>query len=672
MHLLFHSQRLCSLAQRSFLFALVLFACHAHAQTHTIPAETFFDHPNVSQVSLSPDGNHVAMLLLTKQGRVQLAAMALADSSAKIIGGFADVDIRRFHWVNNDRLVFDVHDRSIAVGATRFAQGLYAVNRDGSDFKQLVERVWGDAFSLGTTIKRRVLKAETRFYEIDHRKESDKVFVVEPTWDLADDLKSLRLYALDTKTNLTESFTSPGNVREWFIDANAVPRLVETVEEGVSKLLYRESKDGAWQEIQRHTLFQDAAFVPLELGPDGVLYVLARHDRDTTALHRYDLEKKEMESKPIVAVSGYDFDGDLIFDYKKKKLLGVTFLNDARATYWLDADMKEVQRRVDEKLAGTINIVRIGREGLGRFVMVESYSDTQPSVFSSFDRETANFKGMGSTFPKIDASQMAQQDMVRITAQDGLPIPAYLTLPQGKSKTNLPMIVLVHGGPYLRGSSWEWNAQVQFLASRGYAVLQPEFRGSAGFGFKHFQAGWKQWGRAMQEDIADAARWAIKTGVADPARICIAGASYGGYATLMGLAKHPELFRCGISWAAVTDIQLMYKADWMHDLSAEWQNYGMPRLIGDPVADAEQIRITSPINNADKIHQPLLLAHGRADRRVPIVHGESFYEAIKKTNSQVEWVTYLEEGHGWGLVSTRVDFWNKVERFLQQHLGKKN
>jgi dipeptidyl aminopeptidase/acylaminoacyl peptidase len=230
-------------------------------------------------------------------------------------------------------------------------------------------------------------------------------------------------------------------------------------------------------------------------------------------------------------------------------------------------------------------------------------------------------------------------------------------------------VVLVHGGPWVRGVHFGWDPQVQFLASRGYAVLQPEFRGSRGFGDEHFKAGWKQWGQAMQDDVADATRWAIDKGVADGKRICIAGASYGGYATLMGLIRNPELFRCGVDWVGVTDINLLYDLRYTNT-SQDAKTYGLPTLIGDQKEDAAMLKANSPLENASKITQPLLLAYGGKDRTVPIDHGKKFYEAVRRTNPHVEWVEYPEEGHGWRYLRTTVDFWSRVERFLGENLGK--
>jgi dipeptidyl aminopeptidase/acylaminoacyl peptidase len=294
----------------------------------------------------------------------------------------------------------------------------------------------------------------------------------------------------------------------------------------------------------------------------------------------------------------------------------------------------------------------------------------QPRVFMLYNSATRQLSKIGASRPQIQPAQMGKQDLVTYAARDGLNIPAWLTLPHGKDK-NLPMVVLVHGGPYVRGNQWGWRPDAQFLASRGYAVLEPEYRGSTGFGEAHFKAGWKQWGLKMQDDIADGTRWAIAQGIADGKRICIAGASYGGYATLMGLVNNPELYQCGVDWAGVTDIRLMYTGHWsfQSDLPDAWKQYGMPHLVGDLEKDAEQLKATSPLEQAARITQPLLLAYGGSDMRVPLYHGKKFRDAVQKTNRQVEWVEYEEEGHGWVLQKNRYDFWTRVEKFLDRNIG---
>jgi dipeptidyl aminopeptidase/acylaminoacyl peptidase len=333
--------------------------------------------------------------------------------------------------------------------------------------------------------------------------------------------------------------------------------------------------------------------------------------------------------------------------------------------------MKALQARVDQALPGLINEISPAPRAETAWVLVRSYSDIQPPAWNLFHTETGRLNKVGASFPAIDPARMARQDALRYPARDGLEIPAMLTIPNGSDRKNLPLVVLVHGGPYVRGGEWGWNPQAQFLASRGYAVLEPEYRGSTGFGDRHYRAGWKQWGLKMQDDIADGARWAIAQGIADPKRICIAGASYGGYATLMGLINDPDLYKCGVGWVGVTDIGLLYTGHWSFrsDLTDSWKEYGMPELIGDLKKDAAQFKATSPIQQAARLRQPLLLAYGGSDRRVPVYHGRQFYDAVKATNPHVELVVYEEEGHGWTLPKNRIDFWRRVEAFLEKNIG---
>jgi dipeptidyl aminopeptidase/acylaminoacyl peptidase len=199
-------------------------------------------------------------------------------------------------------------------------------------------------------------------------------------------------------------------------------------------------------------------------------------------------------------------------------------------------------------------------------------------------------------------------------------------------------------------------------------VIEPEFRGGDGFGLRHLEAGYKQWGLAMQDDVTDATRWAIKEAGVDPKRICIAGASYGGYAALMGLVREPELYRCGINWVGVTEPEYLFSLSWS-DLPEDWKRHGLRTMLGDPQADKERFTATSPLQQAAKIRQPLLLAYGAADERVPLKHGTDFRDAVTRHNRDVEWVSYSDEGHGWGAMETRRDFWTRVEKFLARNIG---
>lgn len=228
--------------------------------------------------------------------------------------------------------------------------------------------------------------------------------------------------------------------------------------------------------------------------------------------------------------------------------------------------------------------------------------------------------------------------------------------------------MLVHGGPWMRGRQWGWDPMAQFLASRGYQVLEPEFRGSTGYGQALYRAGWRQWGQAMQDDVADVMQWAVKQGHADPKRACIAGASHGGYATLMGLMRHPELYRCGVAWVAVTDPRLLFEWNFDSDQADVVREIDLPRLVGDPKADAAMLDSVSPVKRAAEIKAPLLLAMGGADARVLPVHGERLNEALIAAGRPPQYVVYEGEGHGWRQLKTHVDFARRLEAFLAQHL----
>jgi dipeptidyl aminopeptidase/acylaminoacyl peptidase len=303
-------------------------------------------------------------------------------------------------------------------------------------------------------------------------------------------------------------------------------------------------------------------------------------------------------------------------------------------------------------------------------VLVKSWSDREPGQFWVYRPAGSQWRLIARVRRDVDAKAMAGLTLHRFKARDGLEIPVWVTRPDvGEASAGpRPAVVLVHGGPWVRGGHWQWDEDAQFLASRGYVVIEPEFRGSAGYGRRHFEAGWRQWGLAMQDDLTDALQWAVDQGWVDKSRVCIAGASYGGYAALMGLVRYPDTFRCGIAWVAVTDPRLLYDLAWLSDMSDEVRRYRLPTLVGDRVADSERLAAVAPLMQAAQIRAPLLLAYGGQDRRVPLAHGERLRDALKSAGRDPEWVVYADEGHGWLRPQNRYDFARRVERFLAQHL----
>jgi dipeptidyl aminopeptidase/acylaminoacyl peptidase len=243
----------------------------------------------------------------------------------------------------------------------------------------------------------------------------------------------------------------------------------------------------------------------------------------------------------------------------------------------------------------------------------------------------------------------------------------WVTLPPQTDGKPLPAVVLVHGGPHIRGTEWAWHAEAQFLASRGYVVIEPEYRGSTGYGIRHERDGFKQWGLAMQDDISDALKFAVGKGWADPKRACIMGGSYGGYAALMGVVKDPDQYRCAVAFAAVSDPRNVFDMHWS-DFGADTRDNFLPMTMGDRKADEARFIATSPVEQVARIKAPVLLVHGSVDKRVPVQNGERMRDALQKNGKQVEWVLYPDEGHGFRLPENRYDYWRRVEAFLAKQL----
>ena len=632
------------------------------------PLARFFDNPAFTGAQLSPNATALAVRI-GGAARDRLAVITLATHSIKVVAQFDDVDVGDFQWVNDERLVFNSRDTRIADGEVRYGPGLYAVNRDGGGFRQLVNRIGGGQ---GGGLAHGLLPYNTFLVRQNGRQDNNAVYVSMPKASESGQPDYVNLAHLDTVTGRATLVPRPAGAQQWLLDHQGEPRLVTAQEKNVRTIWYRDPANGSpWRILASFDAYLGGkgAFNAVAFAPDGALYVDTNVGADKHSLRLFDFATNSVRREALVELRDYDFGGYLITD--QHTLLGVRYLNDAQGTLWYDARMKAVQADVDALLPATINLITVAPRAATPWVLVESYSDQQPRHFALYNTRTRAFDKVGSARPAIDPRRMGTQEAVRYTARDGLTIPAWLTLPHASARKNLPLVVLVHGGPYVRGGEWGWNADAQFLASRGYAVLEPEYRGSTGFGGAHFRAGWKQWGLKMQDDIADGAKWAIAEGIVDPARICIAGASYGGYATLMGLINDPGLFKCGVDWVGVTDIKLLYTGDWSaHDDTSEaYRSYGMPFLVGDPDKDAAQLLATSPLEQAARIRQPLLLAYGGADRRVPLYHGKKFYEAVKRTNPNVEWIVYEDEGHGWRLPQTRIDFWGRVEKFLDRNIG---
>ena len=648
----------------------------ALAADQTLPSvQDFFRPPKLSHAKLSPDGMHVGALLTDDQQQTCLIVIGLAKPvQSKAIACYKQNQIDDFDWVSDKRLYYTALDSDFEAQSDG-SGGIYAVDFDGGNGRRLTttQRNYNQQ-STGSNIASKLLAGKYWIHSVPHDGTDDIIVYKDEYNEVRHRLYQSMLYRLNTRNQkLTQIVDrTPGDVTGWVLDIHGQPKVLISSVNGINTIYYLPSRDGKWESVASFKGLSEEAFEPEFIDANDQLYVKALHGQDTAGLYRFDLKKHAIVGERVLNIDGFDYKGDDygnddVHDVETAKLLGIRYQNDAWATYWLDADMAAVQKKIDEQLPETINTISCLKCEHSPYLLVNTASDREPDSTLVYERASGNLTRLGFERPWIKPEQMGTRDFVHYKARDGLSIPAYVTTPPGPKQPR-PTVVLVHGGPWVRGASWRWNPEVQFLASRGYVVIEPEFRGSEGYGSRLFEAGWKQWGLKMQDDVADAAQWAIASGLSDPKRIAIAGASYGGYATLMGLIKNPELFSAGFEWVGVTDINLMFSVHWS-DISYDSVEYGYPTLIGDPKEYAKQFDETSPIKQAARLKQPLLMAYGLEDYRVPLIHGEQFRDAVQKQNHDVEWVTYPNEGHGWHMLETNVDFWSRVERFLAKNLA---
>lgn len=634
-------------------------AASPDAPSSSLSAETFVAPSDMGRPTLSPNGDAIAVLVRDAAGRRVLAVIDITNPDSlkmNIAGRARNADVFAMQWVDNDRLVFEIGHELESYGDLS-SGSTWASDRSGENQRELKYPVGrslhdGSADVIAYKSSGGTCRGNWARY---HCEGGFSVPI-----------------RLNTRTGATRSLVDPplpDHADSWIIDGAGQVRGVTTESEGELSLYVPPSAPGPWKRVAHYKTTEPGTGFGIEgIGADGRLYVSQTTSTPGAAdtLRVMDLATGKIGSEAVLAIKGFDYSGALIEDWSSHRVLGVHYEADADGTAWFDPEMSALQGRVDKALPGLVNQMDAAACGCAPRVLVTSWSDRQPAQYRLFDRKTGQLTLIGGAHPEVAARQMASTSFERITARDGHDLPVWVTRPAGKGPW--PTVVVVHGGPFLRGWHWHWDPESQFLASRGYLVVKPEFRGSMGYGNDLYTSGMRQWGLKMQDDIADATLWAAKAGLADRSRVCIEGSSYGGYATLMGLVRYPDLYRCGIASAAVTDLGLMYDI-WWSDAGDDWKNYGMREMVGDPVRDAEQFAATSPIVQAARITRPLMLAHGGLDRRVPVEHAEQLRNALEARHAPLTWVLYRDEAHGWYSPDNRADWFRRMEAYLAANDG---
>jgi dipeptidyl aminopeptidase/acylaminoacyl peptidase len=568
--------------------------------------------------------------------------------------------------VNDDRLCLRVADGQDVTGRFTY-RGFFCIDHDGKDIR-------------------------------DFNRMNGKVVFISPVYLPEDNSVefiasinlrtqySVDLYRFNSITGRTThlTFDSPGEVRRWVLDRNQVPRVAISVpgfdrRPDPTKLLksvvwYRDGEGAKWEKLWEYEMLAGEPMgemtEPLAFDYDNrTIYVSSnRGGRDKQAIFKYDTKTRQFGDL-VFGHKLIDVDGGLVFSAPEKKLLGVRYDAEMPSVYWFDPAMDRLQRQLDATFPKTTNEIGLPRNG-GKMAVVFAHSDRDPGAYHLLDRAKPSLEPIARTREWLDPSLMPERRFITYKARDGLEIPAWLTIPAGSSGKNLPLIVNVHGGPTVRGYSgiqWGRWPEAQFFASRGYAVLEPEPRNSTGFGSKHFQVGLKKWGQTMQDDINDGALHLVQEGIVDKSRMCIHGGSYGGYAAAMGAVRDPDLWRCASPFLAVTDLPLLMTAS-ESDASAEFLRTDIRKMIGDIDTERAMLEKNSPLRFADRAKAPILLAMGSDDRRVPIVHGNRFNDALVAAGKKVEYVVYPGEGHGFNKDENVFDFYRRLEKFFAENL----
>lgn len=627
-----------------------------------LPVATFFQSPVITSLTFSPNGKYIACLVPYER-RMNLAVIDLENGTKNLLTNFKDRQATQPSWASNDRILFRVDDE----GRESFA--LYAVNRDGKD-----PVILASGFSKAGSEQ----EANVRFRSVLGRIEGDDkniLVLANITYRDWSDVATMNL-----KTGkMTKLIEAPGNVVYYVRDHAGAVRLAVLEDRGIRRVLSRDPKTKEWSTLTEHRRGQPG-WEPIAFdGDNRTLYIATSVGRRTVAVARFDVVAR---SAPEIVFADDTYDAlaangtanptaagaptaTTVYDPAKKKIVGLYYSADRTRYVWFDPEMKALQEKLEASLPDTVHAPR-QFTGDGSKIIYFSHNDRDPGVFYLYDRTKQKLTELAVLKPAIDPEKMATTKPIVFTARDGLRVHGYLTLPKNRPAKNLPLILHPHGGPFSIRDEWGYRDEVQFYANRGYAVLQVDYRGSGGYGGWFQAAGYRKWGLEMQNDLTDGVQWVIAQGIADPGRVVISGASYGGYATMAGLAFTPELYCAGINYVGVTNLtshwgKFQGTADQLN-LVHEW----FANL--DKVEDRKRVHDTSPSNFADRIRAPVLMAYGRNDPRVHIDQGYDMERALKKAGKTVEMIIEDDEGHGFRLEEKRIAFFTRVDAFLKKYV----
>lgn len=611
-----------------------------------IPVEDFFRNSEETSYQISPDGKNLSFMA-PYENRMNVFVRPVEGGEAVRVTSETTRNVAGYGWANNERIIF-LKD----TGGDENYQ-LYGVKKDGSDLKAYTA----------------IPKVLTQIVDILEDNEDEILIATNERNPQIFDLYRLNLNTGERKL----IHENPGYIQGWQTDHEGKVRVAYALLDGVNTaILYRDNEEEEFRNVLTTGYKDEVAFV--EFTPDNKLvYATTNLNRDKTALVLMDPNTcKELEV--LYQNTDYDISG-IFYSDVKGKLLSVNYIgHQGIVRHFFDEDLKSTFKMLEEMLPGyKIGITDLSKDE--NVMIVIAYNDKTPGTYYILDlsgdktdkTHKPELKKIADIKPWIKEEEMGTVFPVTYHSRDGLNIEAYLTLPVNytmENAKNLPVVINPHGGPWAR-DVWGYNPETQFLANRGYAVLQMNFRGSTGYGRRFKELAYKQWGQTMQNDITDGVNWLIEKGIADSKRIAIYGGSYGGYATLAGITKTPDLYACAVDYVGVSNL-----FTFMETFPPYWipMREMMYDMVGDPEKDSVMMRENSPVFLVDKIKTPLFVAQGANDPRVNKAESDQMVEALRKRGVEVDYMVKDNEGHGFANEENRFDFYKAMESFMAKYL----
>ena len=636
---------------------------YAWAESSAPPTEAFAALPRIASMQLSPSGAHLAVLR-NHDGKTLLMAQRISgqDAHVAVTTDNREYVIKWFRWVNDERLLVSIRFANTREGVDVEETRLLAVNWDGSQQNGNLMKQSSFPSIFG---KKHVPQMQDRLVGMipgDHRHVLIGLDIERPQ---SPDVYRLDVYSGSRQLVESNPGLEPGdrNILRWIADREGKVRVGVGQSGTVLRVIYRAPESTRWNDLAEYDVAKETGLMPLGFDADPAwLYVRDQH-RGRSAIFKVNLADRAADRILVAFDPTYDLAGELVYAPWKRKTVGVRYSeHDSRVLFW-DFDAQRLQARIDRAIPGRANVIQSSSDD-GRLHIVKSGGPGDPPQYHLFDERDGRMALLGKAYPDLESADLAVPKPVVITARDGKELHGLLTVPKDRAPQSLPLILFPLGGPAMHARD-SFNYWTQWFASRGWAVLETNFRGTAGYGDDFLRAGFQRWGLEMQDDLTDAAQWAVESGLVNANRICIVGADYGGYAALMATVKTPDLYRCAVSLGGVTDLrELVADSCWSIN-----KKQVLESKIGSWWNDRDRLKDTSPLYHASDIHTPILLLYGAMDRVVPVSHSRTMAEALKESNGDsVRYVELPLADHALSREQDRLEVFTELQQFLTKHL----